>query len=187
MLINNAGIFRTSSPLTADGLDVRFVVNTIAPYRLSQRLWSRFNQSSRIINLSSAAQAPVELGVLAGQRHLSDEFQVYAQSKLALTMWTRQLGLNRGSQDPVLIAVNPGSMLGSKMVTEGFGVAGGDLSVGASILARAALDEDFAQHSGEYFDNDSGKFSDPHAAGLSSDAGKALLETMDNLIASLTQ
>ena len=31
VLINNAGIFRTSKPRTDDGLDVRFAVNTIAP------------------------------------------------------------------------------------------------------------------------------------------------------------
>ncbi len=31
VLINNAGVLRVSNPLTKDGLDVRFVVNTIAP------------------------------------------------------------------------------------------------------------------------------------------------------------
>jgi len=34
VLINNAGIFRASEPVTQDGLDVRFVVNTIAPFLL---------------------------------------------------------------------------------------------------------------------------------------------------------
>lgn len=31
VLLNNAGIFRAPEPVTADGLDVRFAVNTIAP------------------------------------------------------------------------------------------------------------------------------------------------------------
>lgn len=31
VLINNAGIFRTSDPITQEGLDARFAVNTIAP------------------------------------------------------------------------------------------------------------------------------------------------------------
>jgi len=43
-------------------------------------------------------------------------------------------------------------MLGSKMVKEGFGVAGGDLRVGAEILSRAALADEFAAASGRYFD-----------------------------------
>ena len=38
VIINNAGVFKTSNPVTADGLDVRFVVNTIAPYLLTQQL-----------------------------------------------------------------------------------------------------------------------------------------------------
>lgn len=31
VLINNAGVYSTPSPLTDQGLDVRFVVNTLAP------------------------------------------------------------------------------------------------------------------------------------------------------------
>ena len=38
VLINNAGVFKASDPVTADGLDVRFAVNTIAPYLLTRRL-----------------------------------------------------------------------------------------------------------------------------------------------------
>jgi NAD(P)-dependent dehydrogenase (short-subunit alcohol dehydrogenase family) len=38
VLINNAGIFHTPEVITRDGLDVRFAVNTIAPYLLTQRL-----------------------------------------------------------------------------------------------------------------------------------------------------
>ena len=38
VLINNAGVFKVPSPRTEGGLDLRFVVNTIAPYYLSQVL-----------------------------------------------------------------------------------------------------------------------------------------------------
>ena len=38
VLINNAGIFHTPEVTTRDGLDVRFAVNTIAPWLLTQRL-----------------------------------------------------------------------------------------------------------------------------------------------------
>jgi len=40
---------------------------------------------------------------------------------------------------PVIVAVNPGSLLASKMVQEGLGVAGSDINIGADILTRAAL------------------------------------------------
>ena len=38
VLINNAGVFAVPETTTQDGLDVRFAVNTIAPYLLTQRL-----------------------------------------------------------------------------------------------------------------------------------------------------
>jgi len=60
-------------------------------------------------------------------------------------------------------------LLASKMVKEGFGVAGNDLSIGADILRRAALSEDFAAASGRYFDNDNGRFAPPHQAAANPD------------------
>ncbi len=82
VLINNAGIFRTPDPITQDGLDVRFAVNTLAPYLLTQRLLPLIDRSGRIINISSAAQSPVDPDALTGKVRLSDDFDAYAQSKL---------------------------------------------------------------------------------------------------------
>lgn len=165
VLINNAGVFATRNPVTKDGLDVRFVVNTIAPYLLTQRLLSLLGTSGRVVNLSSAAQSPVDVKALAGAVRLSDS-AAYAQSKLALTMWSRSLALSLGERGPAIIAVNPGSMLGTKMVQEAYGVAGADVGVGAEVLRRAALSDEFATASGQYFDNDSGQFAPPHPDAL---------------------
>ncbi|SMP67603.1 short chain dehydrogenase [Neorhodopirellula lusitana] len=161
VLINNAGVFVAANPVTSDGIDLRFAVNTIAPYLLTQRLLPLLGKSGRVINLSSAAQAPVEMDAFRGDRRLADG-EAYAQSKLALTMWSRSLATTLGEHGPAIIAVNPGSFLGSKMVKEAYGAAGKDLNIGAEILTRAALDDDFASASGKYFDNDSGQFASPH-------------------------
>lgn len=144
VLINNAGIFRVANPVTDDGQDVRFVVNTLAPYLLTHRLLPLLGNEGRVVNLSSAAQAPVNIAALKGEVNVGGDFSAYAQSKLALTMWTEQMAEELGANGPVLVAINPGSMLGSKMVTEGFGVAGGDIGIGADILSRAALSDEFA-------------------------------------------
>jgi len=168
VLINNAGVLKAAESVTSDGLDVRFMVNTIAPYRLTRQLLPLIGSSGRVVNVSSAAQARVDTEALAGRVHL-DSMEAYSQSKLAITMCSRELAKEAGS--PMVVAVNPGSMLGSKMVKEGFGVAGGDIGIGADILCRAALDDEFAAASGQYFDNDSGRFADPHGDAL--DAGKA--------------
>ncbi|MEM7237602.1 MAG: SDR family NAD(P)-dependent oxidoreductase [Pseudomonadota bacterium] len=161
VLINNAGVFKLSDPIAPNGLDVRFVVNTLAPYLLTQKLLPRMDASGRVVNLSSAAQAPVDLEAMAGARRL-DDMGAYAQSKLALTAWTRVMAAEQ-TGGPALIAVNPGSLLASKMVKDGFGVTGNDLSIGADILRRAAVSDEFTDASGKYFDNDVGRFAVPHA------------------------
>ena len=166
ILINNAGVFKTSDKITPDGLDVRFAVNAIAPYLLTQQIMPLIPTSGRVINVSSAAQSPVNLEALAGRIRLSEDFTNYAQSKLALTMWSRNLALSLKGEGPAIIAVNPGSMLGSKMVQEGFGVVGSDIRIGSEILTRAALADEFATASGQYFDNDRGQFASPHPDAL---------------------
>lgn len=185
VLINNAGIFRTSDIVTQNGLDVRFAVNTIAPYLLTRRLLPLLGSSGRVINLSSAAQSPVDHQALTGQRRLDDDFAAYAQSKLAITMWSHSLALELGDNGPVIVAVNPGSLLGSKMVQEGFGVAGKDIGIGADILLRAALSDEFASASGEYFDNDAGRFAPPHPDALDSTKCDEILRTIETLVAGL--
>ena len=183
VLINNAGIYKTPNPITADELDVRFVVNTLAPYLLTQRLLPQLGTSGRVINLSSAAQAPVNLEALAGHVRL-DDMGAYAQSKLAITMWTRVMA-DKLKDSPAIIAVNPGSLLASKMVKEGFGVAGNDISIGADILIRAALSDEFAQASGKYFDNDSGRFASPHPDGLDQQKSTQVVNTIEAVLAKL--
>ena len=185
VLINNAGIFKTSKPITQDGLDVRFVVNTIAPYLLTQQLLPLITTSGRIINLSSAAQSPVNLDALTGRSKLSEDFTAYAQSKLALTMWSRALALKR--DDLVIIAVNPGSMLGTKMVKTAFGVAGGDICIGAEILVRAALDDEFSNASGQYFDNDSGRFKSPHPDALNPQKSQEIVHTIEAILSEIVR
>lgn len=182
IVINNAGIFRTAQPRTAAGLDIRFVVNTLAPALLTRQLQSLLTADSRVINLSSAAQAPVDCSALRGDAVLDNDFEAYAQSKLALTIWTRQTALIQDATGPALIAVNPGSMLASKMVQEGFGVQGNDLSIGTDILCRAALDEAFARPDGRYFDNDSEQFSPAHPTAQDPAQVNAVMQTIDSLL-----
>jgi len=159
VLINNAGVLKLPEPRLPSGLDLRFVVNTFAPFLLTRRLLPLMGSTGRIINVSSAAQAPVDRAAIGGEALLSD-MAAYAQSKLALTMWSRYLADKLGPHGASAISVNPGSMLGSKMVQEGFGVAGGDLAIGADILFRLAMSDEFASASGRYYDNDAGRFAE---------------------------
>jgi NAD(P)-dependent dehydrogenase (short-subunit alcohol dehydrogenase family) len=185
VLINNAGVLKTPKPVTDSGLDVRFMVNTFAPYRLTQRLMPLLGKSARVVNLSSAAQSHVDLDLLAGKVHTSDDFAAYAQSKLALTMWSRDMALKLGENGPMIVAVNPGSLLASKMVKEGFGMEGKDIGIGADILTRAAISDEFEKASGLYFDNDSGQFTEPHPDGLNPQKCEVVMAAIEMCLNSL--
>ena len=182
VLINNAGVYNTPDPVTKNGLDVRFAVNTIAPYLLTQRLLPLLGTSGRVVNLSSAAQSPVDPKALTGKVSLPDG-AAYAQSKLALTMWSRSLALSFEDHGPAVIAVNPGSLLGTKMVKQAFGMAGGDIRKGAEILRRAALTDEFAAASGQYFDNDSGRFASPHPDALDPRKSQEVVHLIETVLA----
>ncbi len=185
VLINNAGVFKVAEPSTKEGLDLRFVVNTFAPYLLTQRLLPLLGNFGRVINLSSAAQSPIDLKALAGQVKLSDEMSAYAQSKLALTMWSRHIALLLNDRGPMIVAINPGSLLASKMVKEVFGVDGKDINIGADIIIRAALSDEFSTASGKYFDNDAGQFASPHADALDYLKQEEVVRVIEEVLAEL--
>ena len=157
VIINNAGIYKTTTPITKDGFDIRFVVNTIAPYFLIKLLNPLFHKETRIINLSSAAQAPVSIEALLGKIKLSHG-EAYAQSKLALSMLTIVLAQELEEQVSTIISVNPASLLATKMVREGYGISGNDINIGSNILVSISLDDKFSNIKGDYFDNDIGEF-----------------------------
>lgn len=180
VLINNAGVLKTGEARTSGGLDIRFVVNTLAPYLLTRQLLPIIPNDGRVVNVSSAAQASVDVDAMRGKRALG-HMEAYAQSKLAITIWTQELA--RANPDgPAFIAVNPGSLLASKMVKEGFGMAGNDLSIGADILRRAALSDDFAAASGRYYDNDAGRFAPPHQDAANASKVAQIVTAIEDII-----
>lgn len=184
VIINNAGVFATPNSRTQEGLDVRFAVNTIAPYMLTKELLPLLGNTGRVVNLSSAAQAPVSIEALMGDKPLSDG-EAYAQSKLALTMWSRVMGLQLKNVGPMVVSVNPKSFLGSKMVKDAYGIAGNDISLGADILIRAALSDEFAQAHGSYFDNDIEAFAAPHRDALNDTKSQQVVDAIEAVIAKL--
>ncbi len=181
VLIQNAGVYVAQGAKTKHGIDLRFLVNSIAPYRLTQQLLPLLKQDSRVINLSSAAQRTVELDALAGHKSLEDGV-AYAQSKLALTMWSRTLASSLGKEGPVIVAINPGSLLATKMVASAYGVEGADIDIGAEILCQAALSDSFAAASGLYFDNDRGDFAAPHKDALDASKCEAVVRSIETEI-----
>jgi len=183
VLVNNAGIYMARETVTPAGLELRFMVNTIAPYLLTRDLLGLMDGGGRVVNLSSAAQAPVQIEGIKKATSISDS-ESYAQSKLALTMWSFEMADSLKDRDntPAIIAINPKSFLGSKMVHEAYGTKGYDINIGADIIYRAAISEEFNHASGKYFDNDSEQFANPHPDALNPEKRRLLVKTLDEIL-----
>lgn len=181
VVINNAGVFKVADPVTEEGLDVRFAVNALAPYLLTLRLLPLLGPDARVVNLSSAAQSPVDLAALVNGTRLEDG-AAYAQSKLALTIWSQEVARALGDDGPAMIAVNPGSFLATRMVREAYGMGGNDPAIGVDILLRAALADAFSDASGRYYDNDHDRFAPPHADARDAEKAAAVMRTLDDTL-----
>lgn len=179
VIINNAGILKSAETKTKDGLELRFAVNCIAPYLLTARLLPVLPNKGRVVNLSSAAQAPLNPSDLQSYQSFSD-MAAYSQSKLAITAWTYQMA--KRYQDNIFVSVNPGSLLGTKMVKEGFGIEGADISIGADIICRAAISDEFADANGLYYDNDAKCFGPPHEQAHNDALGQEIITVMEHII-----
>ncbi len=181
VLINNAGVFKSPVHKNKAGLDIRFTVNYFAPYVLANNLLPLLRKGTMpsIINLSSAAQDPVDVSALDGTINVSDRAS-YGQSKLALTMWS--FYLNRKLSDIGVVAVNPGSLLNTNMVKEAYGKFWSSADKGADILYDLATLENYEEAAGKYFDNDQGRFGQAHGDAYDAELIESLINATENII-----
>jgi NAD(P)-dependent dehydrogenase (short-subunit alcohol dehydrogenase family) len=181
VLINNAGVYKSPVSKTNDNFDIRFAVNYFAPFILTERLLPLIKKGNtpRIINLSSAAQAPVSMEALEGKTTLN-EMEAYSQSKLALTMWSFYLA----EKEPTIItiSVNPGSLLNTNMVKKGWGFHRSSADKGRDILYNLAVVQKYENASGKYFNNDIGTFGAVHPAGNSKETINELISKTNELL-----
>lgn len=184
ILINNAGIFKTKTEKTTEGLDIRIVVNYLAPYLFTNEVIPLLKKSSKgcIINLSSAAQSKISMDFLYGKTTVSDN-EAYAQSKLAILIWSFYLA----TKEPTLsvIALNPGSLLNTNMVKEAYGRFWSSADKGADIIYDLAQVDFYHNSSGKYFDNDKGDFGNAHPDAYNTDIMNNLIEKTNTLLKEL--
>ncbi|MCI4671443.1 MAG: SDR family NAD(P)-dependent oxidoreductase [Bacteroidia bacterium] len=181
VLVNNAGVFKSPVMQNKEGQDLRVVVNYFAPYLLSKELWPLLNagESPRLINLSSAAQASVSNELLLGQKTVSMG-ESYAQSKLALTMWSFHLA--KKQPDVSVIALNPGSLLDTRMVQEGYGYSWSPAEKGSKIIMELALDQEYQGITGKYYDNDQGAFGRAHSDAYNEVKVSSLIKLTEDIL-----
>ncbi len=159
VLINNAGTGggkrASRREESADGHELRFAVNYLAPFLLTNLLLPLFRRSApaRIVNVASVGQAPIDFENLMLERGY-DGFRAYSQSKLALIMFTFELArLLRAEGAGVTVnAVHPASLMNTKMVFESFGYTLSKIEDGVEATLRLVISPELEEVSGRYFD-----------------------------------
>jgi NAD(P)-dependent dehydrogenase (short-subunit alcohol dehydrogenase family) len=146
VLVNNAGAVFQQRRLTAQGFEMTFAVNHLAPFLLTTRLLDTLNESApaRIVNVASVAHAMEHLDIddlqlARGYR----PFRAYGRTKLANVMFTYELARRLAGTGVTANAVHPG------LVRTGIGAKGGRLTgVGWSLTQwryrRALVEPDQA-------------------------------------------
>lgn len=175
VLINNAGVFKAANSITENGYDLRLVVNYLAPFVLTNNIMDilKVSERSRIINLSSAAQSSISMELLTGKVQASDQ-EAYAQSKLAILMWSFYLAQQKSGV--AVVALNPGSLLNTNMVREAYGKFWSPAEKGGDIIYDLALVKEDHEIDGRYFDNDRGDFGDAHPDAYNTERLSELME-----------
>ncbi|SRR5581483_758260 len=154
VLVNNAGI-GTAGPReeSADGYELTFQVNYLAPFLLTRQLLPLIERSApaRIVNVSSAGQAPIDFDDLMLERSY-DGAQAYTQSKLALVMFTFDLAEELEGSGVTANCLHPGTYMPTNMVHQ----AGIDpvtpLEEGVAATVRLIASPEVEGINGHYFD-----------------------------------
>jgi NAD(P)-dependent dehydrogenase (short-subunit alcohol dehydrogenase family) len=158
VLVNNAGI-GTAEPgggarvESADGCELRFAVNHLAPFLLTGLLEPLLLRSApaRIVNVASAGQAPIDFDDVMLEDGY-DGSRAYGQSKLAMVMTTFDTAERLAGRGVTATCLHPGTYMPTKMVL----AAGLDpldsLESGVRATLRLIADSELDGVTGRYFD-----------------------------------
>ena len=155
LLVNNAGIGSAEGDmaLTVDGVEPVFQVNYLAHFLLTEKLLPLLEAASpaRIINVSSAAQAPIDFDDVMLENWEPVEGQIgrpYAQSKLAQILHAFDLAERMEGADVSINALHPATFMDTYMVRRAGIEPRATVGEGADAVMQLITDE---VGSGQYF------------------------------------
>jgi NAD(P)-dependent dehydrogenase (short-subunit alcohol dehydrogenase family) len=185
VLVNNAGIGTTLPGdgrrlESADGYELRFAVNYLSGYLLTRLLLGLLERSgpARIVNVSSAGQAPIDFDDVMLERHYSG-VQAYCQSKLAQIMFTLDLAEELRDTGVTATCLHPATYMPTKMVRAAGVEPASPLEQGVQATLRLVADPELDGVTGQYFNGT--RATDPHPQAHDRDARRQLRELSDRL------
>jgi NAD(P)-dependent dehydrogenase (short-subunit alcohol dehydrogenase family) len=155
VLINNAGIYCRELRKSADGFELTFAVNHLAPFLLTHLVLAGKSGSKleRVVNVSSIAHGSgsLDLADPDGTRAGFEGYGAYAASKLANVLFTVELARRVTGRRIDVNALHPG-VVSTKLLREGFGMGGPDsLEEGAATSVFLTVDPSVRGTTGRYF------------------------------------
>jgi NAD(P)-dependent dehydrogenase (short-subunit alcohol dehydrogenase family) len=169
VLVNNAGIGTTTPGFVGreesrDGFELRFAVNYLAGYLLTRLLLGELRSSApaRIVNVSSAGQAPIDFDDMMLTRGYSG-VQAYCQSKLAQIMFTFDLAAELLDADVTATCLHPATYMPTNMVRSAGVAPVSTLEQGTAATLRLVADPALDGVSGRYFNGLREEDPDPQA------------------------
>lgn len=163
VLVNNAGLVAGARQLTANGVELTFALNHLAPFLLTNLLLDKIKASApaRIVTVSSTAHrsARLDLDDLRADRHYLPML-AYANSKLANILFTRELAAKLDGTGVTANCLHPGTVRtnfgqsGSGWLRTGLTIARPFLpsaQAGARTVVYLASSPDVARESGGYY------------------------------------
>ncbi|MEJ2378094.1 MAG: SDR family NAD(P)-dependent oxidoreductase, partial [Pseudolabrys sp.] len=152
ILINNAGIGRADDRRqeSADGYELRFAVNYLAGFLLTNLLLPLIKDSARIVNVSSAGQQAIDFDDVMLTRDY-DGSRAYCQSKLAQIMFTIDLAEELDGTGVTVNALHPATYMDTHMVRARGVTPISTVDEGADAIMDLAAGEAGAKYSGAYF------------------------------------
>jgi retinol dehydrogenase-14 len=131
LLVNNAGLFSPKFARSADGYELTFAVNHLAPFLLTNLLLERLKASApaRVVTVASRAHRGnrIDLATIAGPRDWS-MLKAYGRSKLCNILFTRELAARLQGSGVVAASLHPG------VVATGLAQQGGLVELGWRLM-----------------------------------------------------
>jgi NAD(P)-dependent dehydrogenase (short-subunit alcohol dehydrogenase family) len=157
VLINNAAVGGGPKgvkhrELSRDGLELRFAVNYLAHYVLTENLLPLLVRSApaRVVHVSSIGQAPLDFSDLMLEQHY-DSFDAYCKSKLAQILYGMAQAEELKEKGVTVNSLHPATLMNTKMVKELFGPSSSTVEEGVEAVEQLAFSDETEGVTGTYF------------------------------------